>query len=80
VKLVAAGFGSEQGPLVFGWIFTAHQLGAALAAFGAGASRDALNSYLPAYFTGGLLCLLAAAAVLTLRPEAKREEAMPARA
>jgi len=32
---------------VFGWIFTAHQLGGATAAFAAGVSRDALASYCP---------------------------------
>src|SRR5580658_1962002 len=31
VKLAAQTFGREQAPLVFGWIFTAHQMGAAVA-------------------------------------------------
>src|SRR3712207_7414387 len=43
-------FGRERAPLVFGWVFTAHQLGAAAAALGAGMSRDALASYLPAFY------------------------------
>src|SRR4030088_348762 len=54
VKLAAQAFGRVQAPLVFGWIFTAHQLGAATAAFGAGISRDALASYLPAFATAGV--------------------------
>src|SRR6202044_101348 len=40
VKLTAKAFGREQAPLVFGWIFTAHQLGAAFAALSAGVTRD----------------------------------------
>jgi len=67
VKLSGQTFGREQGPLVFGWIFTAHQLGAATAAFAAGASRDMLMSYLPAFAFAGAACLVAAIAVLTVR-------------
>lgn len=66
VKLAGQTFGREQGPLIFGWVFTAHQLGAATAAFSAGASRDVLLSYLPAFAFAGVACLLAAMAVLTV--------------
>ena len=66
VKLTVARFGRERANLVFGWIFAGHQLGAATAAFGAGVSRTALSSYLPAFFAAGVLCLIAAALVLTL--------------
>ena len=64
VKLTAQAFGREKAPLVFGWIFTAHQLGAAVAALGAGISRDALASYLPAFYLAGAACLLAAVLAL----------------
>jgi MFS family permease len=67
VKLSGQTFGREQGPLVFGWVFTAHQLGAATAAVAAGATRDMLMSYLPAFAGAGVACLLAAIAVLTVR-------------
>jgi predicted MFS family arabinose efflux permease len=67
VKLTSQTFGREKSPLVFGWIFMAHQMGSAVAAFGAGVSRDALLSYLPAFFAAGLACLVAAAAVLIIR-------------
>ena len=73
VRLTAERFGAERANLTFGWIFAAHQLGAAVAAFGAGATRDALASYLPALYVAGTFCLLAAALVLTIsrrRPEA----------
>jgi predicted MFS family arabinose efflux permease len=67
VRLTAQTFGRAQAPLVFGWIFTAHQLGAAAAAYGAGISRDALASYLPAFGAAGVACLAAALAVTAMR-------------
>lgn len=65
-RLASSGFGRDRGPIVFGWAFTGHQLGAATAAFGAGVSRDALASYLPAFYLAGLACVAAAIAVLLL--------------
>ena len=67
VKLTAKAFGREQAPLVFGWIFTAHQLGAAFAALSAGMSRDTLASYLPAFGAAGAACIVASAAALMIR-------------
>ena len=66
VRLAAQNFGRERAPIVFGWIFCGHQLGAATAAFGAGVSREALASYLPAFFAAGLACLLAAIAAMAV--------------
>ncbi|HAE47910.1 MFS transporter [Tistrella mobilis] len=68
IKLTADRFGRERAPMVFGWIFAGHQIGAATAAFGAGLSRSELGTYLPAFFAAGILCFLAAGAVRTLRP------------
>jgi predicted MFS family arabinose efflux permease len=67
VKLAGQAFGRERAPLVFGWIFAAHQLGAATAAYAAGVSHDALASYLPAFAAAGITCLAAAIAAITLR-------------
>jgi hypothetical protein len=67
VRLTAQTFGRAQAPLVFGWIFTGHQLGAAVAAFGAGFSREALTTYLPAFGAAGVACLAAAVAVTAMR-------------
>jgi sugar phosphate permease len=66
VRLTAERFGAERSNLTFGWIFAAHQLGAATAAFGAGASRTELATYLPALYVAGVACVFAAALVLTL--------------
>ncbi len=69
VKLSGKTFGKESAPLVFGWMFTGHQLGAATAAFGAGMTRDVFASYLPAFATACFTCMLAAIAVLTVRQQ-----------
>ncbi len=66
VRLTAQKFGPERAGLVFGWIFAGHQLGAGMAAFGAGLSRTMLNSYLPAFFVAGALCLVAAVFVMLI--------------
>jgi sugar phosphate permease len=66
VSITVKSFGRERANLVFGWVFAAHQLGAATAAFGAGLSRTVLATYLPAFFAAGALCLLAAGLALML--------------
>jgi len=67
VKLAGAAFGKERAGMVFGWIFAAHQVGAAVAAYGAGFVRAVSFSYTPALYTAGGACLIAAIAILTLR-------------
>ena len=59
VRLTADIFGRHNVGIVFGWIFAAHQLGAAIAAFGAGALRTWLGDYQVAFMSAGLLCLVA---------------------
>ncbi len=66
VRLTARTFGAEQAPLVFGWIYAGHQVGAGIMAALAGESHDTLASYLPAFFAAGLLCLLATSSLLLL--------------
>jgi hypothetical protein len=59
VKLSGKFFGTVNGPIVFGWIFGAHQLGSAVAAYGTGLSRDILSTYIPAFLLAGLSCFVA---------------------
>lgn len=54
-------------PVVFGWVFAAHQVGAAIMALSAGVTRDVLGSYDAAWYAGGLLCVIAAALSLAVR-------------
>jgi MFS family permease len=71
VRLTAQRFGPERANLVFGWIFAGHQLGAGMAAFGAGLSRTVLLSYLPAFFAAGVLCIIAASLTLVISRQPK---------
>ena len=65
VALAADRFGRERAGVIFAWVFAAHQLGAASAAWAAGASRSAFGTYTPSFLTAGALCI--AAATLALR-------------
>jgi sugar phosphate permease len=71
VRLTAERFGAEKANLTFGWIFTAHMLGAAAAALGGGISRTEFATYLPSLYVAGVACVIAAALVLTIGPRAK---------
>ncbi|GAB3425334.1 MFS transporter [Flindersiella endophytica] len=56
----------DAGPIVFGWVFASHQIGAAIAATGAGLIRDGMGSYTVAFTGAGLLCFLAAAMSISI--------------
>ena len=66
VRLTTEAFGRENTGVVYGWISASHQLGASLAALGAGAIRTALGDYQGAFWIAGVLCLLAGASFLTI--------------
>ena len=78
VRLAAERFGAERANLTFGWIFAGHQLGAAAAAYGAGATRDGFATYLPALYAAGAFCLVAALLVLTISRPAQSRAGAPA--
>jgi sugar phosphate permease len=59
-------FGIRKAPILFGWIAASHQVGAAAAAFFAGASRTATGSYLDSFVTAGFVALGAAALCLLI--------------
>ncbi len=52
-------FGTRS-PVVFGWVFASHQLGAAIAAAGAGRLRDLQGNYDLAFYLAAGLCFVAA--------------------
>ncbi|HVU74044.1 MAG TPA: MFS transporter [Mycobacteriales bacterium] len=60
VALCARAFGPERAGVVFGWVFASHQLGAAVAAWAAGAVRGAEGSYTLAFAVAGGLAVVAA--------------------
>ncbi len=78
VRLAAERFGPQRANLFFGWIFTGHQIGAAMAAWGAGAIRGDLSTYMPALQIAGIMCIVAALGVLTLRRSGNAARAVAA--
>jgi predicted MFS family arabinose efflux permease len=74
VALTADVFGRRNVGIVYGWIFAAHMLGAAILAWVAGVIRDTAGDYALAYLSAGVLAVMAGVAVLTLR----RPGALPA--
>jgi predicted MFS family arabinose efflux permease len=75
LKIAVQAFGRERTPVLFGWIFAAHQLGGAVIAAGAGITRDALATYIPAFVFAGIMCLVAATSMSLLL--GKRNPARP---
>jgi MFS family permease len=70
-------FGAD-GSVVFGWVFAAHQLGAAAAALGAGAIRDSTGEYTYAWFGAAAMCTIAAVISATIRKDKTAKEPVPA--
>lgn len=76
LRLTTEAFGERDAGIVFGWIVAGHQLGAASAAWMAGAIREAQGSYLMAFVISGITGLIAA--VIALRIGKKRVVPQPA--
>lgn len=66
-------FGAD-GSVVFGWVFAAHQLGAAAAALAAGFIRDATGHYNYAWLGAAAMCTVAAVISATIRKDAAKKE------
>jgi MFS family permease len=64
----------EDGSVVFGWVFAAHQLGAAAAAVLAGVIRDATGHYTYAWVGAAAMCTIAAVISATMRKDAAARE------
>ena len=76
LRLTTEAFGERDASIVFGWIVAGHQLGAASAAWMAGAIRESQGSYLMAFVVSGATGLIAA--VIALMIGRKRVVAQPA--
>ncbi|MCA9860632.1 MAG: MFS transporter [Thermomicrobiales bacterium] len=66
VALASKEFGVARGPLVYGWVFAAHQVGAAFAAYVAGLSRTVMGDYLLVFNGAAVLCMIAALCALRI--------------
>jgi len=72
VRLTTEAVGVRDAPIAFGWIVTAHQIGAGVGALGAGVIRSTLTTYTPAWVAAGVICLAAAWVVLGIGRGAPR--------
>ena len=66
IALCRAVLEPEKATLVYGWVFTGHQIGASVAAIGAAILRVQFGDYAISFYTAGILCLVAAIAVLAI--------------
>ena len=69
VELCRRYFGLTNSSVVYGWVFASHMVGAAIAAAFAGVIRDVQGDYFIAWITAAVLCLVASASVLLLKPQ-----------
>jgi MFS family permease len=67
LRLANEAFGERDAPVVFGWIVAGHQLGAACAAFFAGAMRTVQGDYFYAFIIAGATGVVAAILALQVR-------------
>lgn len=77
IALCAGVAGPERAAVIFGWVFAAHQLGAASAAYAAGLTRTSLGTYSPAFLTAAVLCAAAAALAWSVGRSRRRPVAPP---
>ena len=75
VRLATDAFGADDAPIVFGWVFAAHQVGAGVAALGAGLIRTELGDYHHAFVASGTICLVAALLALLVNRRRARAAA-----
>lgn len=73
VTLTRQYFGADFGAIVFGWVFAAHMVGAAVAATASGAIRSVSGDYLVAWILAGALAIGAGLACLAI-PRARGDE------
>jgi predicted MFS family arabinose efflux permease len=76
VKLSSEVFG-ENSSIVFGWIWAAHQLGAATAAFGGGVLHTWLGDYQVTFLSAGIICLLSSGLVIRIKKLPKDMHLLP---
>jgi sugar phosphate permease len=72
VRLTSEAFGRENTGVIYGWIGASHQLGASMAAFGAGTIRSFSGDYRAAFWIAGTLCVIAGLSFITVGRKAMR--------
>jgi sugar phosphate permease len=67
VALVADRFGQHNVGVVYGWVFAAHMVGAAIAAWVAGIVRENVGDYAAAFVAAGWIAIVAGFVALAIR-------------
>jgi sugar phosphate permease len=80
VALTADVFGRHNVGIVYGWIFAAHMLGAAILAQAAAIIRDTAGDYTIAYVTAGWMAVAAGVVALAMRRASRVRPAAPSAA
>ncbi len=60
--------GPERSTIIYGWVFASHQVGGAIAAFGAAVVRVKFGDYAAAFYVSGLFCIITSYFVLQIAP------------
>ena len=76
IMLCAEAFGRHNAGTVYGWVFAAHQIGAALSAWGAAVIREAAGDYTWAFSAGGGIAIAAGMLVTMIRRPSMSTPAM----
>ncbi|CAB4338620.1 unannotated protein [freshwater metagenome] len=66
IMLCRAVLGPQRASVVYGWVFAAHQIGGAVAAFGAALLRVQIGDYAVAFYISGALCIVTSYFVLQI--------------
>ncbi len=66
IMLCRAVLGPQRASVVYGWVFVGHQIGGAVAAFGAAILRVQLGDYALAFYISGALCIITSYFVLQI--------------
>lgn len=64
IALCRTVLGPKYGTVIYGWVFTGHQIGASVAALGAAMLRVKLGDYALSFYIGGIMSILASFAVI----------------
>ena len=66
IMLCRAVLGPQRASVVYGWVFVGHQIGGAVAAFGAALLRVQIGDYAVAFYISGALCIATSYFVLQI--------------
>jgi MFS family permease len=66
IMLCRSILGPQRASIVYGWVFTGHQIGGAIAAFGAAILRVRIGDYAAAFYVSGFMCVITAYFVLQI--------------